>query len=166
MQTIEEERSLRESIWADLVATGADDVPVALISERRIARSQSGVYADFERTRAIDADGLAIGLRHTGKTYDDDLTDEFLFYHYPITNRQGTQDKNEIKSVKAAARHRLPVFVVVGDKSLGTTREVRRGLVVDWDDGQNLFMVAFEAPESGLESSPGHHAITSPLFCF
>ena len=102
----------------------------------------SGVWNDAARTRGIgDADSVTVGLLHTGRHYADDLSDDALLYHYPDTARPG-KDRSEIEATKAAARLRLPVFVVLQE---GDRRSVRKGWVVTSDDDEQLFLVEFGA---------------------
>src|SRR5215472_10558353 len=39
--------------------------------------------------------GIAVGLLHTGSAYDDDLFEDGVIYHFPVTNRPGRRDASE-----------------------------------------------------------------------
>ena len=62
----------------------------------------SGVWVDKSRTKNLAKDGVAVGLLHTGKHYDDDIDDTGVLYHYPTTQRPQARDANEIQAIKNA----------------------------------------------------------------
>jgi hypothetical protein len=89
---------------------------------------------------------VAVGVLHTGSTYADDLFDDGVIYHYPVTAR-GERDRNEIAAMKACGEHTLPMFVVITPSSGARTRDVRLGWVTDVDDASGQLLIAFsDAP--------------------
>jgi hypothetical protein len=88
---------------------------------------------------------------HTGRHYDDDLSDEALLYHYPLTGRPGGRDAADVAATKAAARLALPVFVIL---QTGSTRTVRKAWISAWDDEERLFLVEFAPAPVPRESPP------------
>ena len=81
-------------------------------------------------------------MRHTGKSYADDLSPDGVNYHYPATKRPG-HDLSEIEATKAAAKLKLPVFVITDSLSNPSERDVYLGWVLDWDDSRKVFIVTF-----------------------
>lgn len=112
-------------------------------------RTGHGIYCDLGRTRWLARSGVASSVLHTGSSYEDDLFDDGLVYHYPRTTRV-SRDRNEIDAMKAAGRLGLPVFVITGS---GPLRRVFLGWVVDDDDEAGLFLIEF-----GGEAPPGERA--------
>lgn len=109
------ERERRLALWAQLKAAGGPDgVTPEIIKSLGIQRGQQGIYRDLDRTRhmTLFGAGIGIGLRHTGSSYDDDLSEDGVLYHYPATSR-GVRDDQEIQSLKSCAELRLPIFVVI-----------------------------------------------------
>ena len=114
---------------------------------------QQGVWVDKTRTSALVASGVAVGLRHTGRHYADDLDETGVVYHYPKTRRPSARDHGEIEAIKAAQRLQLPVFVVA---EAGTMRRVHMGWVVEHDDTAGIALVVFSDHRvSGTKPSPG-----------
>jgi putative restriction endonuclease len=96
-----------------------------------------------DRTRGIDgANGITVGLLHTGQDYADELSTDGVLYHYPRTGRPPGRDRSEVVATKAAGRLRLPVFVVTsGDPS--SSRNVHKGWIEGWVDDAEVFLVTF-----------------------
>jgi hypothetical protein len=86
--------------------------------------------------------GVAVGLLHTGSSYADDLFDDGVIYHYPVTSR-GKRDSQEIAAMKACAELSLPVFVVITPSPGASTRNIRLGWVTDYDDESRLLLILF-----------------------
>ncbi|WP_395293691.1 HNH endonuclease [Kitasatospora hibisci] len=141
--TLEEELAWRLAMWRNLQARqDADGLLTA--GEVRAVRAyggQQGIWVDKKRTRHLDPQGLAVGLKHTGVDYPDEINDSGALYRYPDTNRRG-QDKAEVNATKAASRRSLPVFLI---SERGTRREVRLGWVAGWEDTSSQFYVSFDA---------------------
>ena len=104
---------------------------------------QAGIYRDAANSNPeLARDGIALSLLHTGTTYDDDLSEDGLLYHYPSTRRVGRHDEAEIASAKAAFDFGVPVFVIIGGK--GSKRRVLKlAYVQDFDDDARLLLVGF-----------------------
>ncbi len=93
-------------------------------------------------------------MLHTGRHYPDDLSDDGLIYHYPVTNRPPSRDKAEVEATKEAGRLAIPIFVILPAKG-STTRRVRLGWVEDWDDATKQFLILFgEQPPPYQPASP------------
>lgn len=58
---------------------------------------------------------------YTGASYDDELSDDSLIYHYPSTRSPG-RDSAEIEATKAASALGLPLYAIVGSSN---PREIR-----------------------------------------
>jgi len=109
-----------------------------------IYRGGRGIYLGIDDSALPNGMRATIGLLHTGTTYEDELSDNSLIYHYPSTRSPG-RDSAEIEATKAASALGLPLYVIVGSTS---PREIRRGWVTDWDDKQAVFLVEFGAQPS------------------
>lgn len=117
------ERKRRAAIWKRLTAKYSDGRNVAAkeISNLRIARGVMGVYFDRDNTVSpVEPNGIAVGLLWTEQYKEPPPVGDRFQYSYPITDRPGHRNENEIAAVKAAMRRRLPVFLVdaVTDKVL------------------------------------------------
>lgn len=152
---VKNELSRRMTIWHDLERRGGPRrVPPSLVYDLRIVRGQQGVFRDQELTRGLSGggSGVAVGLRHTGSTYADDISTDGGICHYPATTRGG-RDDSEIESLKECRRLGLPVFVVVTPSDDPTTRDVELGWVVDHDDKSRHVLIEFgQNPDSIAES--------------
>lgn len=129
--------------------------PPSLVKQLGIHVGQQGIYRNLEMTQHLAPSGVALSVRHTGSSYDDDLSETDMLYHYPRTTRPG-RDGPEIASLKAARALALPVFVVVTPEDR-SVRDVRVGWVVDHDDDLGWALITFEtqaAETSGALSEP------------
>ncbi|GAA4869922.1 HNH endonuclease [Kitasatospora terrestris] len=149
--TIEEERAWRFTIWKNLCARQNADGLLSPGDLRAVNAygSQQGIWVDKARTEKLSPVGLAVGLKHTGVDYPDEVDDEGALYHYPETKRAG-QDIAEIDATKETAAHQLPVFLI---SEHGPLRSVRLGWVAGWEDESKLFFITFgeRAPEQILD---------------
>lgn len=142
----------RSSMWSELIeASDPDNVPPQIVRQLNFFSGQAGIYRDANETRKYTADGtgIAVSLLHTGRHYDDDLSESEIIYHYPETSRIGVTDYNEIQSAKNAAILGVPIFVI---SVLGTKRKVQLGKIVSWDDQTKTFLVLFN-PQDLFEGS-------------
>jgi len=99
-----------------------------------------GVWVDKIRTSSIAPEGVAVGLLHTGKHYDDDVDETGILYHYPTTERPATRDANEIQAVKNAKLFGIPVFVI---RNLGSGKKVELAWLNDFDDALRICVLTF-----------------------
>jgi putative restriction endonuclease len=145
----QDELTRRLHLWQELRAAGGPDgVRPELVKRLRLHIGQQGVFRDLERTATVGrpASGIAVGVLHTGRVYSDDLSDNGLIYHYPVTVR-GRRDANEISSIKACREFGLPLFVVITPYPKAPIRNVRLGWVVDYDDQAGQLLIAFGETE-------------------
>jgi putative restriction endonuclease len=145
-----QELDRRMQIWESI---RIDPSPINLRAQGAYG-GQQGIWIDKKRTSILTPDGvgIAVGLLHTGEFYPDDLSDDALLYHYPVTNRRG-KDQAEIEATKNAERYGLPVFVIIG-RPIDKGRSLRLGWVESWDDESKLFLVRFsesQPPRSSVE---------------
>lgn len=144
-ETVEAEREWRLTVWRNLLSR-RDDSGLLTPGEVRSVGAYSnfrGIWTDKARTEKIHPDGVTVGLKHTGQHYPDDLDDNGVLYHYPVTRQRG-RDRGEVVATKAAATLRLPVFVITEH---GDLRGVQLAWVEGWEDESSLFLVKFgEAP--------------------
>lgn len=124
----ESELKRRDQMWQSLVAHGGPhSVAAGMLRELGIYGGMQGVWVDKEHTG-----GVTVGMLHTGRTYADDLTEEGVVYHYPVTGRPSGRDAGEVEATKRAGELGLPVFVIT--HGANGTRDVHLGQVEDWDD--------------------------------
>ena len=131
----------RLRMWADLkVAGGPSGMTASVVRDLRVFYGGRGIWTDTDRTRGIGGyRAVAVGALHTGRDYVDDLSDDAVLYHYPVTKSPG-RDVAEVDAMKAAGDLRLPIFVVLQERSM---RTVRQGWVTNWDDATSMFLVEF-----------------------
>ena len=148
--TVPEELAWRQALWANLQARRDQD---GLLSTRdiravRAYRGQQGIWVDKVRTEQVHHDiGVAVALNHTGVDYPDDVSEDGMFYHYPVTKRGG-HDLAEVNATKAAAELKLPLFAI-------SKRGERRSVRLDgWRAGMTR-------PSCSLSAT----AIHRPLWC-
>jgi hypothetical protein len=70
-----------------------------LLRELGIYGGAQGIWVDKEHTQALTPErtGVTVGLLHTGSSYPDDLAEDGVFYHYPLTNRPPARDRAEVE---------------------------------------------------------------------
>lgn len=144
---IEKERERRFTVWAELSKLGPTGAVLpGTVKELRIHRGQQGVFRDLEATSQLtpSSAGIAVGLLYTGSSYADDLDNEGMIYHYPVTDR-GERDTNEVTSVTLCEEYSLPLFVVIKHASSDRTRDVRIGWVAGHDDESRQLLIIFGA---------------------
>jgi putative restriction endonuclease len=136
------ERERRLNYWASIQALGAENVSARSLRDLGVYGGAQGVWVDKAPTGHLAANGVTVGLLHTGRHYPDDVSDDGLIYHYPSTFRPPSRDASEIEATKNANRLGFPVFVILpGDTN--QTRRVQLGWIEDWDDEAALFLVLF-----------------------
>lgn len=104
-----------------------------------------GIWVDKGQTSnpQIGRDGATVAILHTGRHYNDDLSEDGLIYHYPETKRPPARDAAEVRATKNAMVHRLPLFVILPGKSSQKTRSLKLGWVCDFDDDNKQFLITF-----------------------
>jgi hypothetical protein len=134
------ELEIRLRMWADLLERGGPTgVAPSTLRELGIYGGASGIWNDAARTRGIGgSSSVTVAVFHTGRHYPDDLSDDALLYHYPVTRRPRRRDESEVEATKAAGHLELPVVVVLQE---GPVRIVRKGWVATWDDDECLFLI-------------------------
>ncbi|MFE5400528.1 HNH endonuclease [Streptomyces sp. NPDC056580] len=140
-ETADAEREWRMAVWKNLLARRDSSGLVTAEAVRSVGAygNYRGIWSDKTRTRKVHPDGVTIGLKHTGQHYPDDLDENGVLYHYPVTRQRG-RDLGEVNATKAAATLRLPVFVITEH---GDRRGVQLAWVQGWEDESSLFLVKF-----------------------
>ena len=138
---IENERFHRYSLFEQLKAKNPELIfQAGLLRDNGIKGGAAGVWRDLARTQDLIPGGIAVSVQHTGRSYDDDLSDSFLLYHYPKTLRAPSQDSGEIASLMNAANLRMPIFVII---DIGNLRRLELGYIVDFDDESACCLISF-----------------------
>ncbi|MGH1549204.1 HNH endonuclease [Leifsonia poae] len=140
-QRIVYELGRRRDLWEQVLAL--PEVDSSAVRRLGLYAGQAGIYRDAANSKAqLGGDGLALSLRHNGASYNDDLSDDGLIYHYPLTKRIGRHDEAEVASAKAAYEHSMPLFVILGSKD-SRSRTLRLAYIQDFDDEARIFLVVF-----------------------
>lgn len=145
-ETLRQERSRRTGMWESLIAHGGPaHVRPQLVNELGFHSGQRGIYADKARTVSAAAPaGIALTFLHTGTSYDDELTDTGVVYHFPETKNKG-RDRSEIEAARAAYTLGMPVFV--NTTATRGTKTVYRGYIEDFSDDLKALLVTFTNDE-------------------
>ena len=142
---ISKENLRRVSLFNDLVQSNPpNQIVPAAIKERRLHRGQRGIYRDLDMTRHLAGNraGITVGVLHIGKRYEDDLSQDGVIYHYPVTENENS-DKGEVLATKNCGDLGLPLFVISKPSPTSKFREVNMGWVVDFDDQSQQFLIEF-----------------------
>lgn len=142
---IEQEITRRLGAWDRLQKS--PNWPLVTAKEVRdlgIYGGASGVWVDVKRTSSILPAGVAVGLLHTGRHYDDDVDETGILYHYPTTDRPGARDGNEIQSIKNAKTLGVPIFVI---RDIGQAKKVDLSWLKDFDDDLRICVLTFHGEE-------------------
>jgi len=145
-EQVSAENTRRQSLWDSLIAAGGPNGSApSLLRELGIYGGAQGIWVDKRITGGISPDGtgIAVGLLHTGSAYDDDLFEDGVIYHFPVTKRLGRRDASETAALRNLFELRLPVFVIT-PTSDGTRRDVHLGWVVDIDDTAMQCLIEFD----------------------
>ena len=110
------------------------------VRDLRVLGGYSGVWVDKSLTSEVAPEGVAVGLLHTGKHYDDDVDETGILYHYPTTDRPASRDANEITAIKNAKLFGIPVFVI---RNLGGSKKVELAWLNDFDDELRICVLTF-----------------------
>ena len=136
------------SLWRELtnLASSRQLTPSDL-RELAVFGGAQGIWVDKNRTSDLAEDGVTVSVLHTGSSYDDNLTDDNILYHYPKTRRPPSRDLSEINATKNAHQLGLPLFVITYPAPSSKYRNVHLAWVEDWDDQAEVFLITFgESP--------------------
>ena len=123
------------------------EVKKEFLEKNNVVAGERGVYRNKERTYPIspESDGVTVAVRHTpgkyGGKYPDILDDDGLLYHYPETT-QLSHDRADINATKQCMAFKLPIFVVLSSEKK-STKKVKLGWVLDFDDEEKIFLIDF-----------------------
>ena len=156
----ENEIQLRDQLFRTL--EGLKDanglVTASDLQDLRIFRGGRGIWWDKESTSGQFTPGVTVSLLHTGRHYDDDLEEDFAFYHYPAT-KQSTHDKNDIECTRVAMTTGIPLFYII---ERGNKREVRRAFV-EMDDEKDVFLIRFGNTPKPFSGNTLEQVIATPF---
>jgi len=139
--SIEREITRRLDVWNKLQKS--PNWPLVSAQEVKnlgIYGGASGVWVNKNLTSEVAPEGVAVGLLHTGKHYDDDVDETGILYHYPTTNRPPSRDANEIQAIKNAKVFGIPIFVI---RNLGNAKKVELAWLNDFDDDLRICVLTF-----------------------
>jgi hypothetical protein len=162
LSLIENELLLRLDILARAQALGTWPLLTsAEVRELGVYGGASGVWVDKTRTQEFAREGVAVGLLHTGRHYDDDIDENGVLYHYPTTQRQGSRDRNEIQSIKNAKILDLPIFVI---RNVGARRKIDLAWLNDFDDQLRICVLTFHGVNPKSNKFKSIQSEGAPLF--
>jgi putative restriction endonuclease len=153
--TLADERSRRQKLWDRVSAGDSRNVEPEDLRSARVYGGAQGIWVDKTLTGPLspDGQGITVGILHTGRHYPDDLSEEGLIYHYPVTNRSPGRDLAEIQATKNAASLSLPIFVILPGTENPAKRSVRLGWVADFDDDAKQFLILFGQDQPEYQSA-------------
>ena len=141
ISAIEVEISRRLDAWN--ILQNSPNWPLVSAQEVRDLKlygGASGVWVDKENTSSIAPEGVAVGLLHTGRHYDDDVDETGILYHYPTTERPPSRDGHEIQAIKNAKIFGIPIFVI---RNIGSAKRVELAWLNDFDDELRICVLTF-----------------------
>jgi len=133
------------------------------VRDLRVLGGFSGVWVDKTLTSAVAPEGVAVGLLHTGKHYDDDVDETGILYHYPTTDRTANRDGNEIQAIKNAKLFGIPVFVI---RNLGGAKKIELAWLNDFDDDLRICVLTFHGVLPENNTFAVHDSINSEPVLF
>lgn len=141
------ETTNRERIWKEIqLKYQGKNIPTYILRDSyHLYGGAAGIWVDKERTSSISNDsyGITVSVLHKGTRYPDDISEDSIIYHYPVTKRRGGHDENEINATKNAKRFNIPIFVITTSKINPSNRDIKKGFVRDWDDNNKTFLIEF-----------------------
>jgi hypothetical protein len=149
----EVERARRIALWRSLSQQDRDSIEPSHLRALGVYGGAQGIWVDKANTAISDAApaGITVSILHTGRHYDDDLSDDCMLYHYPSTDRLGSRDAGEVQATKNAMSLGIPLFVVLPSPRSRQLRSVNFGWVSDFDDEGRTFLIVYG---SGDASEP------------
>ena len=79
-QDVERERRL--SLWGSIKALGAENASPRSLRDLGVYGGAQGIWVGKTITGHLAANGVTVGLLHTGRHYPDDVSEDGLIYHY------------------------------------------------------------------------------------
>jgi putative restriction endonuclease len=139
------ERAPRAEMWQAVAREDLRNLEPTLLRALGIYGGAQGIWVDKARTSAVtdDGQGVTVGILHTGRHYTDDLSEDGMIYHYPLTGRGPGRDAAEVQATKNAMSLKLAVFVILPGEASQSKRTLKLGWVVDFDDETRQFLILF-----------------------
>ena len=133
----------RITLWNKVNEFQKGEVHWRFLEEIKVIAGERGIYRNKEKTSSVSQgpDGVTVSIRHTAGKYPNELSDYGLTYHYPET-RHLTTDQGEINATKECIELNLPIFIILKGKTT-STKEVKLGWVVGFDDQEKYFVINF-----------------------
>ena len=87
----DEELERRRDLWRQLTEEGGPrEVPASLVNRLRLYWGGRGIWRDKKNLSHLAPTGVTVGVLHTGRHYEDDLSANAVLYHYPSTAQPST----------------------------------------------------------------------------
>src|SRR5215207_1790959 len=92
----------RLRLWAELKERDPGNLEPKLLRDLGVYGGAQGIWVDKNRTGPLTPSGVGatVSILHTGRHYPDDLSDEGVIYHYPLTSRSPGRDAGEVAATK------------------------------------------------------------------
>jgi len=150
--TVDAERERRIALWRSLSQQDRDALEPSHLRALGVYGGAQGIWVDKANTAMSDEApaGITVSILHTGRHYDDDVSEDCVLYHYPSTARPASRDAGEVQATKNAMLLRIPLFVVLPSPRSKRLRSVKLGWVSDFDDEGRTFLILYgsgDAPE-------------------
>lgn len=134
---VNDEKDRREKLWNGIKLGPDNEIPASKLRTLSLSGGNRGIHAPV--LKGLD-ERVALSIKITDTRYDDVIEDEVLTYKFPDTN-QPQQDENDIEGMISAMHYQVPIFVIKGNKSKGPNRELKIGLVREFDNESKWFLV-------------------------
>ena len=134
---VKDEKNRREKIWSGIKLDSNNEVPTSELVTLELSGGNRGIYAPVLRGLG---ERIALSIKVTETRYDDVIEDDVMTYKFPGTN-QPQQDENDIEGMINAMHYQVPIFVIKGNKSKGPFRELKIGLVREFDNESKWFLI-------------------------
>lgn len=143
--SVSDEKARRLELMAAMSQWNLADLEPGQLRELGVYGGAQGVWVDKARTSPAtgEVDGATVAILHTGRHYPDDLSEDGLIYHYPVTGRPPGRDAAEVQATKNAMSLDLPLFVILPGARSKAKRTVKLGWVKDFDDASRQFLILF-----------------------
>ena len=130
------ERTRRIKLFKKVSKYPEEKITKGVIRKLGIYKGASGICRDESKV-------FTLSVLNTGKHYPDELQEDALIYHYPVTERPGDTDLNEIEATKECMKSEMPIFVILPGKKYNL-RKLKLGWVIDFNDKEKLFLISFD----------------------
>jgi putative restriction endonuclease len=159
---VKSEIARRLELWRTISHENSDELEPGRLRDLVIYGGAQGIWVNKAYTAIADEapDGITVSVLHTGRHYADDLSEDGVIYHYPMTNRQASRDASEVQATKNAMNLHVPIFIVLPSRR-SSQRSLKIGWVSDFDDENRQFLILFSS-EIDASNPPPYKRAEAP----